>query len=107
MFKRTRYQFGNLDVKRRKRGPDVWVYRYRTANAGGGRKQASVVVGTVHQRVKLSPETASGCLRWETPCSSFRLRARKGRRAIPGHRAAETIPTAFSLKLGAFAGSTN
>jgi integrase len=49
MFKRTRYQFGNLDVKRRKRGPDVWVYRYRTAKAGGGRKQASVVVGTVDQ----------------------------------------------------------
>ena len=49
MFKRTRYQFGNLDVKRRKRGPDVWVYRYRTAKTGGGRKQASVVVGTVDQ----------------------------------------------------------
>src|SRR5215472_5628084 len=49
MFKRTTYQFGNLDLKARKNGPDVWVYRYRTPKAGGGRKQASVVVGTIEK----------------------------------------------------------
>ena len=49
MFKRTSYQFGNLDVKPRKNGSHVWVYRYRTAQVGGRRKQASVVVGTVEQ----------------------------------------------------------
>jgi integrase len=49
MFKRTRYQFGNLEVKRRRKGPDVWVYRHRTPKAGGRRKQASVMIGTVEQ----------------------------------------------------------
>jgi integrase len=51
MFKRTTYQFGHLEVKRRKNGPDVWVYRYRAPKAGGGRKQASVVIGTVEEYV--------------------------------------------------------
>lgn len=47
MFKRTTYQFGHMEVKRRKNGPDVWAYRYRAPKAGGGRRQASVIVGTL------------------------------------------------------------
>jgi integrase len=49
MFKRTSYQFGNLDIKPRKNGLHVWVYRYRTAMAGGRRKQVSLIIGTVEQ----------------------------------------------------------
>ena len=50
MFKRTNYQFGNLDVKRRKKGSDVWVYRYRMPKAGGGgAKQASVIIGNIER----------------------------------------------------------
>jgi len=64
MFKRTSYQFGNLDVKRRKNGRDVWVYRYRTPKTGGRRKQASVIVGTVEQyRAKAQAWKAAESLR--------------------------------------------
>src|SRR2546422_1447816 len=47
MFKRTRYQFGWLRKKPRRRGPDVWVWTYRSRTPSGGRKENSVIVGTV------------------------------------------------------------
>lgn len=49
MFKRTRYQFGWLRKKPRKRGSDVWVWTYRSTLANGGRKENSVIVGTALQ----------------------------------------------------------
>jgi integrase len=47
MFKRTRYQFGWLRKKPRRRGPDVWVWTYRSRTPSGGQKENSVIVGTV------------------------------------------------------------
>ena len=47
MFKRTRYQFGYLRRKRRKRGPDVWVWEYSSKGPDGRRKRDSVIVGSV------------------------------------------------------------
>jgi hypothetical protein len=47
MFKRARYQFGWLRKKHRRRGPDVWVWTYRSKASSGGRKENSVIVGTV------------------------------------------------------------
>jgi hypothetical protein len=47
MFKRTRYQFGWLRRKPRRRGPDVWVWTYRSRTPSGGQKENSVIVGTV------------------------------------------------------------
>ena len=41
-MKRTRYQFGTVARKPRKRGPDVWVYRWQ---AGGRRR--SEIIGTL------------------------------------------------------------
>lgn len=35
MFKRTTYQEGSLKIEERKRGPDVWVYRWRETDAVG------------------------------------------------------------------------
>jgi integrase len=49
MFKRTRYQFGYLRRKRRKRGPDVWVWEYSSKGPDGRRKRDSVIVGSVAQ----------------------------------------------------------
>jgi integrase len=49
MFKRTKYQFGHLEVKQRKNGPDVWAYRFRAPKAGGGRKHVSQIVGTLEE----------------------------------------------------------
>lgn len=47
MFKRTRYQFGWIRRKPRKRGPEVWVWTFRSKSPNGGRKENSVIVGTV------------------------------------------------------------
>lgn len=43
-MRRVRYQFGALDRKARKKGPDVWVYRYRENGI-----QRSKIVGTVKE----------------------------------------------------------
>lgn len=56
---RTRYQFGSVCLERRKRGPDVWVYRYFEH---GRRKK--VVIGTVEQyRTKAEALKAAESLR--------------------------------------------
>lgn len=49
MFKRTGYQFGCLERKKRRNGPDVWVFRYREMQADGSRVHRSVVVGAVER----------------------------------------------------------
>lgn len=48
-FKRTRYQFGCLQLKERKHGPPVWVLRYRKPQPDGSTKLASQMIGTVEQ----------------------------------------------------------
>lgn len=48
-FKRTRYQFGGLERKTRKHGPDVWAYRYRELQPDGTVKHKSKMLGTVEQ----------------------------------------------------------
>lgn len=47
--KRRRFQFGWLNLKARKNGPDVWVLRYREALEDGCTKTRSVSVGTKQQ----------------------------------------------------------
>jgi integrase len=44
-LEQTRYQFGRLELKRRKTGPDVWVYRYYQRNPAGTATDRSVTVG--------------------------------------------------------------
>jgi integrase len=57
---RTRYQYGRLDRRKRKKGPDVWQWRWYDQN--GGRK--SVLVGTVdHLPDKAAAERAIEALR--------------------------------------------
>ncbi len=41
-MKRTRYQFGTVARKPRRRGPDVWVYRWQE-----GRRRKSEIIGTL------------------------------------------------------------
>jgi len=48
-FTRTTYQFGCLQRKERKNGPDVWVLRYRRQKPDGCTKLASAMIGTVEQ----------------------------------------------------------
>jgi integrase len=48
-LKRTRYQFGCLQLKERTKQPTVWVLRYRTTQPDGGRRHCSIQVGTLQQ----------------------------------------------------------
>lgn len=47
--KRQRVQFGWVCLKARKKGPDVWVLRYRENLPDGSKKRRSVVIGTVEE----------------------------------------------------------
>ncbi len=47
MFKRTSFQAGSLRKEKRRRGPDVWVYRWREVGSDGVVRKPKAVVGTV------------------------------------------------------------
>src|SRR5438445_562971 len=47
--KRQRVQFGWVCLKARKKGPDVWVLRYRDSLPHGSTKRRSVAIGTVKE----------------------------------------------------------
>src|SRR4051812_49207085 len=46
---RTRYQYGNLQLETRKKGPDVWVYRWREYGPTGTPKRRGENIGTLEQ----------------------------------------------------------
>jgi len=48
-MKRPQYQFGALFMETRKKGPDVWVYRWREANPQGKRRLRKEIIGTVRE----------------------------------------------------------
>jgi integrase len=47
--KRQRVQFGWLDLKKRRNGPEVWVLRYRETLSDGSKRVPSRVVGTIKE----------------------------------------------------------
>jgi len=49
MFTRSRYQFGWLELRKRKRRPSVWLWRYRSTDSGGNREKDAIVIGDVEQ----------------------------------------------------------
>ncbi|MHB8539875.1 MAG: tyrosine-type recombinase/integrase [Candidatus Acidiferrales bacterium] len=49
MFKRARHQFGWLEKRKRKRGPEVWVWRYHEDASGRKGAKPAIVVGDVRQ----------------------------------------------------------
>jgi integrase len=48
-MKRPRYQLGTLYLEPRKKGPDVWVYRWRETNQQGSRQLRKQILGTVKE----------------------------------------------------------
>src|ERR1700757_4885166 len=48
-YKRQRVQFGWVCLKARKKGPDVWVLRYRESLPDGSEKRRSEAIGTVEE----------------------------------------------------------
>jgi hypothetical protein len=47
--KRQRVQFGWLDLKKRKNGPEVWVLRYRETLEDGSKRVPSLIVGSIDE----------------------------------------------------------
>src|SRR6266568_4459929 len=47
--KRQRVQFGWLDLKKRRNGPEVWVLRYRETLADGSKRVPSLIVGSIKE----------------------------------------------------------
>jgi len=63
-MRRPRYQFGSLYQEARKNGPDVWVYRWREADASGKRQLRKQIVGTVRElRSRTDAQQAAEALR--------------------------------------------
>ena len=46
MFTRTRYQYGSLEVKERKKGKEVWEFRYYETDAEGKRQRRAAIVAS-------------------------------------------------------------
>jgi integrase len=49
MFTRNSYQAGSLTLEKRRRGSDVWVFRWRETSASGSRVKRKLQVGTKAQ----------------------------------------------------------
>jgi integrase len=64
MFRRTTYQNGCLSREERKRGPKVWIFRWRETTTDGRRVNRKVVVGTVEEyRTEAAAKKAVDALR--------------------------------------------
>ena len=46
LFKRTRYQYGSLEIKERKKGKEVWEFRYYELDAHGQRQRRAITFGS-------------------------------------------------------------
>ncbi len=46
LFTRTRYQYGRLEIKERKKGKEVWEFRYYETDGRGQRQRRAAIVGT-------------------------------------------------------------
>lgn len=73
---RTRYQQGSIRRVKRKKGPDVWVFRWLNTTADGSRKENNRVIGTVLEyRTKAAAEKAAEELRININSTTPRLSA--------------------------------
>src|SRR5215472_1553379 len=49
LFTRTRYQYGSLETKKRKKGKEVWEFRYYEIDSQGRRQRRAVTFGTLEE----------------------------------------------------------
>lgn len=73
---KTRFQQGSIRRVKRAKGPDAWVFRWRSTHADGSRKENNRVIGTVLEyRTKAAAQRAAEALRLNinstTPRSSI------------------------------------
>jgi integrase len=49
LFTRTRYQYGSLETKGRKKGKEVWEFRYYETDGRGERQRRAIMVGSLEE----------------------------------------------------------
>jgi len=99
LFKRTRYQFGCLYLKKRAKGPHVWVLRFRQPQAEGKKTHCSIQVGSIERYPTES-------LAWKA-AESLRLSINSGQLAHPAatfgaladRYVREALPERFSTRV--------
>ena len=85
--KRRRVQFGWLDLKKRRNGPEVWVLRYRETLTDGSKRVPSLIVGSITDYPTVSrARTASMSLLLSISRKSFRKETRPRLAIDPGLR---------------------
>ena len=86
MVKRTRYQYGSVEIDKRVNGPDVWLYRWWESTSDGRRTRRGFTVGTVE----------------EYKTEAHALKAAEGMRLIINDGVAQRPPVPFSGLLDRF-----
>lgn len=86
MVKRTRYQYGSVEIDKRVNGPDVWLYRWWESTSDGRRTRRGFTVGTVEQYTT----------------EAHALKAAEGMRLIINDGVAQRPPVPFSGLLDRF-----
>jgi hypothetical protein len=86
LVKRTRYQYGTVEIHKRVNGPDVWLYRWWESTSDGRRTRRGFTVGTVDQ--------------YKTEAHA--LKAAEGMRLIINDGVAQRPPVPFSGLLDRF-----
>ncbi|HEV2400856.1 MAG TPA: site-specific integrase [Candidatus Sulfotelmatobacter sp.] len=72
---RTRYQHGNLQLEKRKNGPDVWVYRWREYGTNLSVRRRGELIGTTDEyRTKAEARKACGHLQLMANSDNFSSR---------------------------------
>ena len=88
--KRQRVQFGWVCLKARKKGPDVWVLRYRENLPDGSTKRRSEAIGTVEQ-FPTESQARKAALSWLFSMNAEDVKwntcfVRRGHSSVPGGR---------------------
>jgi integrase len=74
MFGRTRFQQGSLQREQRKKGPEVWIFRWYESTPDGRRKRQYCVIGTVEQYpTESAAQAAAAALRLEINVEAPRI----------------------------------
>ena len=86
MAKRTRYQYGSVEIDKRVTGPDVWLYRWWETTSEGRRTRRGFTVGTVEE--------------YKTQAQA--LKAAEGKRLLVNDGIASRAPVPFGAVLDRF-----
>jgi len=86
LAKRTRYQYGSIEIDKRITGPDVWLYRWWETTSDGRKTRRGFTVGTVEE--------------YKTQAQA--LKAAEWKRLLINDGIASRAPVLFGAVLGRF-----